>query len=451
MDHPPTAPQNSPTLIRTLGLRDLTMLVIGGVIGSGIFLVPGAIQRQVGDSVGLAMLVWVAGGLLSLVGALTYGELAAMKPKAGGLYVYIRDCFGRPPAFLYGWTLFLVTATGGIAALAVAFSVYLGQIVPLTPVTAKIASVAVIAVITIVNVYGTRESSDLQNWTTYIKIVGILAMSAVLLWLGRGFHGSQGLLWPARANSSLVSNFGLAMIAALWSYEGWQFASFSAGEAAHPQRDFPRAFLYGTLTLTAIYVIATLSYVAALGPQAAGRSDTIAATAMAVILGPTAAKFVAFMIMISTFSSANSIQLTSPRVYYALASDGLFFRRMAEVHPRFRTPAFAIITSGVWAAILACLGNFEQLFTYVIFTGWIFYGLAGASIFVYRRRMPDAELPYRVPGYPWTPTIFVLASAALVANAILSGPAGAFQGLGVVLAGLPAYFVWRTKRLKATS
>ena len=241
------------------------------------------------------------------------------------------------------------------------------------------------------------------------------------------------------------------MIAALWSYEGWQFASFSAGEAAHPQRDFPRAFLYGTLTLTAIYVLATLSYVAALGPQAAGRSDTIAATAMAVVLGPTAAKFVAFIIMISTFSSANSIQLTSPRVYYALASDGLFFRRMAEVHPRFRTPAFAIITSGVWAAILACLGNFEQLFTYVIFTGWIFYGLAGASIFVYRRRMPDAELPYRVPGYPWTPTIFVLASAALVANAILSGPAGAFQGLGVVLAGLPAYFVWRTKRLKATS
>ncbi len=177
------------------------MLVIGGVIGSGIFLVPGAIQRQVGDSVGLAMLVWVAGGLLSLVGALTYGELAAMKPKAGGLYVYIRDCFGRPPAFLYGWTLFLVTATGGIAALAVAFSVYLGQIVPLTPVTAKITSVAIIAVITIVNIYGTRESSDLQNWTTYIKIVGILAMSAVLLGLGRGFHGSQGLLWPARAKA----------------------------------------------------------------------------------------------------------------------------------------------------------------------------------------------------------------------------------------------------------
>jgi APA family basic amino acid/polyamine antiporter len=249
----------------------------------------------------------------------------------------------------------------------------------------------------------------------------------------------------------MLSNFGLAMIAALWSYEGWQFASFSAGEAAHPQRDFPRAFFYGTLSLTIIYVLAALSYVAALGPEAAGRSDTIAAAAMAVILGPMAAKFVALLIMISTFSSANSIQLTSPRVYYAMAGDGLFFRRMAEVHPRFRTPAFAIFTSGVWAAILACLGSFEQLFTYVIFTGWIFYGLAGASIFVYRRKMPGAPLPYRVPGYPWTPVIFVLASAALVVNATSSRPAGAIEGLGIVLAGLPAYLIWRKRRPKTSS
>ena len=452
MGLPPASsvPSSTATLARTLGLRDLTMLVIGGVIGSGIFLVPGAIQRQVGGSVGLAILVWAAGGLLSLVGALTYGELAAMKPEAGGLYVYIRDCFGRLPAFIYGWTLFLVVATGGIATLAVAFSAYLGNIVPLTPFTTKLAAIAMIGVITVVNIYGTRESSDLQNWTTYIKVALILGMSAVLLWLGHGFQGSQDILRPVSISGSLLSNFGLAMIAALWSYEGWQFASFSAGEAAHPQRDFPRAFFYGTLSLTVIYVIAALSYVAALGPAAAARSDTIAATAMAVILGPTAAKFVAFLVMISTFSAANSIQLTAPRVYYAMAGDGLFFRKMAEVHPRFRTPAFAILTAGVWAAILACLGSFQQLFTYVIFTGWIFYGLAGASIFVYRRRMPGADLPYRVPGYPWTPAIFVLATAALVVNAIFSGPAGAIEGLGVVLAGVPAYLIWRTRGSKKT-
>ena len=450
MDHAAASsvPSPTPTLARTLGLRDLTMLVIGGVIGSGIFLVPGAIQRQVNGSVGLAMLVWFAGGLLSLVGALTYGELAAMKPEAGGLYVYIRDCFGRLPAFLYGWTLFLVIATGGIATLAVAFSAYLGNIVPLAPFAAKLASVAMIGVITIVNIYGTRESSDLQNWTTYIKVVLILGMSGVLLWLGHGFHGSGNILWPERISGSLMSNFGLAMIAALWSYEGWQFASFSAGEAAHPQRDFPRAFFYGTLSLTIIYVIAALSYVAALGPTEAGRSDTIAATAMAAILGPTAAKFVAILVMISTFSAANSIQLTAPRVYYAMAGDRLFFRKMAEVHPRFRTPAFAIFIAGIWSSVLACLGSFQQLFTYVIFTGWIFYGLAGASIFVYRRRVPGANLPYRVPGYPWTPAIFVLATAALVVNAIFSGPAGAVEGLGVVLAGVPAYLVWRARGSK---
>ena len=443
-----SVPSSTSTLARTLGLRDLTMLVIGGVIGSGIFLVPGAIQRQVGGSVGLAILVWAAGGLLSLVGALTYGELAAMKPEAGGLYVYIRDCFGRLPAFLYGWTLFLVVATGGIATLAVAFSAYLGNIVPLTPFTEKLAAVAMIGVITVVNIYGTRESSDLQNWTTYIKVALILGMSAVLLWLGHGFHGSGNILWSERISGSLISNFGLAMIAALWSYEGWQFASFSAGEAAHPQRDFPRAFFYGTLSLTIIYVIAAISYVAALGPTEAGRSDTIAATAMAVILGPTAAKFVAFLVMISTFSAANSIQLTAPRVYYAMAGDGLFFRKIAEVHPRFRTPAFAILTAGIWAAILACVGSFQQLFTYVIFTGWIFYGLAGASIFVYRRRMPGAALPYRVPGYPWTPAIFVLATAALVVNTIFSRPTGAVAGLCVVFAGVPAYLIWRRRGSK---
>src|SRR6202167_6003504 len=240
MDLPPSSSQNSPTLVRTLGLRDLTMLVIGGVIGSGIFLVPGAIQRRVGNSVGLAILVWVAGGFMSLVGALTYGKLAAMKPEAGGLYVYIRDCFGRLPAFLYGWTLFLVIASGGIATLAVAFGAYLGNIVPLTPFTTKLAAIAMIGVITVVNIYGTRESSDLQNWTTYIKVALILGMSAVLLWLGHGFRGSGNILWPEDISGSLISNFGLAVIAALWSYEGWQFASFSAGEAAHPQRDFPR-------------------------------------------------------------------------------------------------------------------------------------------------------------------------------------------------------------------
>jgi APA family basic amino acid/polyamine antiporter len=432
------------TLERTLNLRDLILLIVGSVIGSGIFLVPGAILRQVNGSVGLALAVWICGGLLSLLGALTYGELAAMNPSAGGLYVYIRDGFGRLPAFLYGWTLFLAIATGSIATLAAAFSAYMSQIIPLSPFSIKAVAVAMIAVVTAVNVWGTRESADMQNWTTLIKVLAILVMSGILLALGRGYSATLHAMWPAQ-HGGIATNFGIAMIAVLWAYEGWQFASYSAGEARNPQRDFPRAFFAGTVFLIAIYLIAVIAYLAALGPEKMLGLDTIAATAIAAVLGPGFAKLVAFMILISTFSAANSIQLTAPRVFYAMAKDGLFFRRLAEVHSRFRTPAIAVLACGAWSALLVCLASFQQLFTYVIFTGWIFYGLAAASIFQYRRRMPDAERPYRVPGYPWTPALFVLAAAALVLNTIISGPRGAAEGLGIVLIGLPAYLIWHTR------
>jgi APA family basic amino acid/polyamine antiporter len=432
------------TLDRTLNLRDLIFLIAGSVIGSGIFLVPGAILRQVNGSVGLALAVWVCGGLLSLLGALTYGELAAMNPAAGGLYVYIRDGFGRLPAFLYGWTLFLAIATGSIATLAAAFSAYMGQIIPLSPFGIKAVAVGMIAVVTAVNVWGTRKSADMQNWTTLIKVAAILVMSGILLALGRGYSATMHAMWPAQ-HGGIAANFGIAMIAVLWAYEGWQFASYSAGEASNPQRDFPRAFLVGTVFLMVIYLIAVISYLAALGPERVAGSDTIAATAIDAVLGPGFAKLVALMILVSTFSAANSIQLTAPRVFHVMAKDGLFFRRLAEVHSRFRTPAIAVLACGAWSAVLVCLGSFQQLFTYVIFTGWIFYGLAAASIFQYRRRMPDAERPYRVPGYPWTPALFVLAAAALVLNTILSGPAGAAEGLGIVLLGLPAYLIWRRR------
>ncbi|MDE3137032.1 MAG: amino acid permease [Acidobacteriota bacterium] len=438
------------TLARTLRLKDLTLLLIGGVIGSGIFLVPGAILRQVDGSAGLALLVWMAGGGLSLLGALTYGELASMHPATGGLYVYVREGFGRLPAFLYGWTLFLVVASGSVATLAVAFSVYLNQVIPITPLEGKIASVAMIAVVTAVNVRGSRQSSDLQNWTTVIKVLAIVGMSGLLLVLGRGFVATHAALHPASdAGVSLLSHFGVAMIAVLWAYEGWQFPAYCAGEAIEPQRNFPRAFLMGTLFLVALYLLANLGYLAALGPVRASATDSIAATAMASIGHPGLAKVVALAILISVFSGANSIQLTAPRVFYQMAADGLFFRKLGTVHPRFRTPAFAILAGGLWSAILAASGSFEQLFTYVIFAGWIFYGLAAASIFMYRRREPDRPRPYRVPGYPWTPLLFVAAAAALVVNAIVAGPSGAIEGLAIVLAGLPAYFFWQVRARRA--
>jgi basic amino acid/polyamine antiporter, APA family len=440
-----------PPLLRTLGLRDLFLLFIGSVIGSGIFLTPGLIFRQLDGSVGLALLVWLAGGVLSLLGALTYAELAAANPEAGGLYCYIRDGFGRIPAFLYGWCLFLVIASGSIAALARAFTRYLAEIIPLSASSATIVSVVMIGVVTAVNVWGTRKSSDLQNWTTLIKVGLIVLLSAVLLSLGHHAGDMPAALGTTQRGFALLSNFGLAMIAVLWAYEGWQFGTYSAGEVLEPQKCFPRAFLLGSLSLTAIYLVAVVSYLFALGPVAATASDAIAATAVSVVLGPWAGRIVAITILISTFSATNSVVLTAPRVFYAMANDNLFFKKLAEVHPRFRTPAAAIITLGVWSAVLTCAGNFAELIGGVIFIGWIFYGLGAAAIFPLRRASQGRPLPYRVPGYPWTPLVFVLTAGALVANAIylaFRDPAQ-FRNLTaaivLLLLGLPAYFFWRKR------
>ena len=436
----------STNLPRTLGLRDLILLTIGSVIGSGIFLVPGAVLRQVNGFIIPALLVWMVGGVLSLLGALTYGELAALKPEAGGLYVYIRDCFGRFPAFLFGWTLFFVISSGAVATLAVAFSAYLGEIVPLPPLLAKSIAVLMIAVVTMVNVLGTRKSSDLQNWTTAAKVIAILAMSLVLLWFGRGFQGSGPILWPSHVNTSLVSGFGLAMISVLWAYEGWQFVTYNAGEVINAKRNFPLGLLIGTSALIGIYLLANLGYLAALGGIGVAKSDRLAATAVSTVIAPAAVKLITIMILISIFSATNGAMLSSPRVYYAMARDGLFFHKLAEVHPSFQTPAFAVIAGAVWSAILAITGTFEQLLTYVIFIGWIFYALAGASVFIYRRRMPDAVRPFRVPGYPLTPLLFVIAAAALALNTIVTQPTRAGTGIVIVLLGAPAYLIWRKKK-----
>lgn len=440
-----------PPLIRTLRLRDLLLLFIGSVIGSGIFLTPGLIFRQLNGSVGLSLLVWLAGGVLSLLGALTYAELAACNPEAGGLYCFIRDGFGRITAFLYGWCLFLVIASGSVGALARAFSRYLAEIIPLSALASTIAAVAMIGVVTVVNVWGTRKSADLQNWTTLVKVGLIVLLSAVLFALGRHASDLPSAMGATQHGSNLLSNFGLAMIAVLWAYEGWQFGTYSAGEVVDPQRNFPRAFLAGSLLLAGLYMIAVLAYLVALGPAAATASDAIAATAVRVVLGPWVGKFVALTILISTFSATNSVILTAPRVFYAMANDNLFFKKLAEVHPRFQTPAAAVITLGVWSAVLACAGKFSELIGGVIFIGWIFYGLGAAAIFPIRRASQGLPIPYRVPGYPWTPLLFVLAAAAIVGNAVVQAlfEPLQFKNLAIAIAlfllGLPAYFFWRKR------
>jgi len=438
-------------LVRTLRQSDLLLLFIGSVIGSGIFLTPGLILRQLNGSVGFSLLVWVVGGALSLLGALTYAELSATNPEAGGLYCFIRDGFGRIAAFLYGWSLFLVIASGTIAALARAFTRYLTEIIPLSASGATLVSVLMIAVVTAVNVWGTRKSSDLQNWTTLIKTLLIVVLSGFLLSLGH--HGGElaSAMGTTQGGSALLSSFGLAMIAVLWAYEGWQFGTYSAGEVIDPQKSFPRAFLLGSLILVGLYLVANVAYLVALGPVASTASDAIAATAATAVMGPWAGKIIALTILISTFSSTNSVILTAPRVFYAMANDKLFFRSLAEVHPRFRTPAAAIIALGIWSAVLACAGKFAELIGGVIFIGWIFYGLGAAAIFPLRRGSQGKPIPYRVPGYPFTPFIFVLAAAAIVGNAIylaFRDPVQ-FRNLAVAivlfLLGLPAYYFWRRR------
>src|SRR2546428_9918897 len=275
-----------PELVRTSRLSDLLLLFIGSVIGSGIFLTPGLIFRQLDGSVGLSLLVWFVGGVLSLLGALTYAELAACNPEAGGLYCFIRDGFGRLPAFLYGWCLFLVIASGSVAALARAFSRYLAEIIPLSPLASTSAAVAMIGVVTIVNVWGTRKSADLQNWTTLAKVGIIVLLSAILLAMGRHFSDLPSAMGTTQRGHALWSNFGLAMIAVLWAYEGWQFGTYSAGEVVEPQRNFPRSFLAGSLLLAGLYLLAVLPYLAPLGPLASTASELITATSVAAVLGP---------------------------------------------------------------------------------------------------------------------------------------------------------------------
>jgi N-acyl-D-aspartate/D-glutamate deacylase/amino acid transporter len=444
----PVAPAH--TLHRTLGFTDLMLIVIGTVIGSGIFIVPATVLAQTGGALGTSLLVWFLAGVLSLLGALTYGELGAANPDAGGLYVYIRDAFGTLPAFLYGWTAFFVISTGSVATLAVAFTGYLGQFFTVSPTMSKVIAVLLIVVIAAVNVRGTRQGANVQNGSTALKTLAILVMSIALLARGHGFSGTLHV-WPDAWNAGVLSGVGLAMLGVLWAYEGWQYVTFSAGEARDPQRTFPRAIVVGTAVLIAIYLLANVAYVAALGPAGVQGSTRVAADSVTALFGTTAGKLIAAVILVSMFSAANGITLTAPRLYFSMARDGVFFQKLAEVHPRFRTPAFAIIAGSVWAALLAASGTFEQLLTYVVFSGWIFYGLGAMSIFVYRGRAPEMVRPFRVPGYPVTPLLFVLAAAAVVLNTLVTQPGRALLGLAVVLTGVPAYMIWRRRSQRSAA
>ena len=372
-------------LARVLRLPDVILIVVGTVIGSGIFLVPGGVLRDSGGDVGVALLVWIVGGVLSLLGALTYAELGAMNPRAGGLYVYLRDAFGPLPAFLYGWALFFVIGSGSIATLAAAFPRYVQQFVVLDALGTKLVSLATIVVVTAVNVRGTRHGAVVQNWSTGIKVAALLLLSALLLLEGKGLTGPNVRVLATPPSAELLSGAAVAIVAVLWAYEGWQYVTFSAGEIVEPQRIFARGIVVGTIAIVAIYLFANLAYLAALGPDRVTQSNRVAADAATTLFGETWGRLVAIPILVSIFGAANGIALTAPRVFYAMANAGVFWRPAGRVHDRFGTPAVALAVQGAVSMAFVLTGRFDQLIASSLFASWLFYAMGGVAVFVLRR------------------------------------------------------------------
>ena len=439
-------------LRRTLSFRDLMFIVVGTVIGSGIFLTPGGVVRAAGSG-GMALLAWTIGGILSLLGALTFAELGASRPQSGGMYVYLRDAFGRLPAFLFGWTMFLVIGSGSLATLGAAFPRYLSVFVPLSPAAAKIVSLLVIVAVSALNIRGTRQSADVQGVATAIKAGVLVLLAGMLIALSDGGAAAAAASgadpgamarrwWPETVSFATLTGMVTGMIGVLWAYEGWQYVTFSAGETVDPQRTFGRGIVIGTMILIAVYVFANVGYFAALGIDGVAASDRVASDAATAVFGPWAGRGLAAVILVSIFSAANGLTLTLPRLFFAMAQDGLFFARLAHVHPRFGTPAAAIIGTALWSGVLVLSGTFEQLLTYVVFMSWLWFALAALAIFAYRRREPDAPRPFRTPGYPLTPVLFVLAALGIVVNTVFAQPVQSLVGLAITVSGVAAYAWW---------
>jgi len=429
-------------LRRTLTERDLIFIVVGTVIGSGIFLTPGGVVRAAGSG-GAALAVWIIGGVLSLLGALTFAELGASRPASGGLYVYLRDAFGPLLAFLFGWTMFLVIGAGSLATLAAAFPRYVTVFVPLSPTAAKIVSVVMIAVVAGLNIRGTRQSANVQGVATVLK-AGVIVLLAIILIAASPDRPPQRW-WPETFSFSMVTGAVTGMIGVLWAYEGWQYVTFSAGEAIDAQKSFGRGIVIGTLLLIFIYVIANIGYFSALGIDGVAGSTRVASDAAGAVIGPWAAQVLAVVILISIFSAKNGMMLTLPRLFFAMSRDRLFFAKLAEVHPTFGTPAASIVGTSLWASVLVLSGSFEQLLTYVVFMSWVWFALAALAIFKYRRSEPDAPRPFRCPGYPVTPILFVLSAFVIVVNTVVSQPIQSLIGLGITVLGVPAYLWWRSR------
>ena len=438
-----TAPAS---LVRVLGFTDVIGILVGTVIGSGIFIVPAAIAGHVQSPL-LLLAVWATGGLLSFFGALSFSELGAAYPHAGGMYVFLREAYGRLVAFLFGWALFFVIDSGSIATLAVAFSSkYLPYFVPLPAVGQKIVALSLIALLVAVNYFGPRSGARVQNALTAIKVSALVGVSICVFAFGNG--DTRNWVTPAAPpwSSAQIAAFGVALVASLWAYKGWETVTFSAGEIRDPQRTLPLGLFAGTLVVLGLYMVANLAYLYVMPIATLAKSNRIAGDAMQAAVGPIGASIVAAAILCSIAGAANGNFLTTTRVFYAMAKDGLFFRQIADVHPKYHSPHVSIVATGVWSAILSLTGTFEQLYTYVIFGQWLFFGLTVAAVIVLRRARPGLERPYRTWGYPVTPLLFIAAAAFIAVNTLIAQFWQSIAGLGIILLGVPAYFWWSRGR-----
>ncbi len=428
------------TLPREIGILGSTAIVVGTIIGSGIFLVPHNVALQVGSVFSL-YLVWIVGGALALAGALSLAELGAAMPEAGGIYVYLREAYGKLFAFLYGWGSLLVIDAGSAATLAVAFGIYASAFFPLTPIDQKLLGAVVIAVLTLINILGVRKGTAVQTIFTIAKLGGLAIIIGCAIFLPP--------LAPAVASHPLptphttLSSFGVALVGVLWAYQGWHQLSYTAGEVKNPSRALPIGFFLGTSIIVVVYLAANAAYLHVLPLSVLAEHQRVAATAMQFLIGPRGSRFVSALILCSIFGALNGTILTAPRVYYAMAKDGVFFRIVSRVHPKYQTPATALVVLGAWSTLLAVSGSFEELYTYVIFAMWIFSAAAIAGVIILRRRLPDLHRPYLVWGYPVLPIVFIFASLAIVANTLITKPLESVLGLAIVLAGIPLYFMWR--------
>ncbi len=447
MSHDGNSRGHEAELSRELGLFDTVSLVIGTVIGSGIFLVPAEIARAV-HTPGWMLSVWVIGGILTLLGALSLAELGAAMPGAGGIYTFITRAFGPLWGFLCGWMLFTVATSGSIATLAAAFPIYLGGFVPLTPVTTKLAGIVVIVLLTWINILGVKHGARVGNVLTVLKVGGLVAMVAAIFLM----PGQPRLDTPTPApvlptGPISAAAIGAAVIAVLWAYEGWHDLSFAAGEIKNPQRNFPLGLIGGVALIVVLYLAANLAYLKVLTPAEIAATDRVALTAMTRVTGAFGGKLLTAAILCSILGAMNSLILAGPRAYYQMAKDGLFLERASRVHPRWRTPVEALVFQGLWSIFLVLfIGGFSQLFTYVIFGGWIFYALAVVSVVVLRRKDPMMARPFRVPGYPVVPLLFAAAALALVVSTLIATPRESGIGLAFIGLGVPIYYMQRAWR-----